>query len=151
MRKLLGCVVAMTFLSSGVLAENPSDNMEQRVLSELASRSHVAADDLQLVLDDCELNQRNMNLCAFQRAIRAELLLDDAVKAAGAKTDSDYTEWKEQLHARCIDDTEEEAEGGTIMPLSISECKELAMLAERYKILGPESFPPPPQPQHKWD
>lgn len=151
LRKILYFIAALTFLPSTVLAENPSENMELRVLAELASRSRISTDELQLVLADCDLNQRNMNLCAFQRAIRAELLLDDAVKATGAKTESDYIAWKEQLESRCHADDEKEVEGGTMLPLLISECKELAMLAERYKILGAENFPPPPQPPHKLD
>ncbi len=151
MHKILYYIVALTFLPSSVMAGNLSENMEKRVLTELADRSGVSVSELQLVLDDCELNQRNMNLCAFQSAIRAELLLGDAIKTTGAKTDSDYIEWKKQLQARCHVDAEKEPVGGTIQPMIISECKELAMLAERYTILGAESFPPPPQPPHKWD
>lgn len=151
MRKILYYIAALTFLPSAVLAGNSSETMEQRVLAELANRSGIVASDLQPALNDCELNQRNMNLCAFQRAIWAELLLDNAIKTTGAKTDSDYIAWKEQLQSRCLADSEKEAGGGTMMPLLISECKELAMLAERYMILGSESFPPPPQPPHKWD
>ena len=151
MHKILYYIAALTFLPSSVMAGNPSANIKKRVLTELANRSGVSVDDLQLVLVDCELNQRNMNLCAFERAIQAELLLGDAIKTTGAKTVSDYAAWKKQLQARCHEDAAKEAEGGTILPKIISECKELAMLAERYTILGPDSFPPPPQPSHKWD
>lgn len=151
MRKILCYIAVMSFLPSSVLAEDTSENISQRVLTELASRTGVAKVDLQLLLDDCDLNQRSMNLCAFHRAIWAELLLDDTIKTTGAKSDSDYTVWKEQLHTRCITDGEIDAGGGSKFPLLVSECKELVMLAERYTILGPEKFPPPPQPPHKWD
>lgn len=151
MRKILYSVAALTVWSSAGMADNSADTMEQRVLSELANRSGIAAGELQQVLNQCDLNQRTMNLCAFQRAIRAELLLDDAIKASSAKTDSDYIAWKQQLQSRCQNAAEKEAKGGTMLPMLISECQELAMLAERYMILGPENFPPPPQPPHKWD
>ncbi|WP_022709238.1 hypothetical protein [Pseudochrobactrum sp. AO18b] len=151
MHKILYYIVALTFLPSSVMAGNLSENMEKRVLTELANRSGIPVSDLQLMLDDCELNKRNMNLCAFQRAIQAELLLGDAIKMTGAKTDSDYAAWKKQLQARCHADADKETGSGAILPKIISECKELAMLAERYTILGAESFPPPPQPPHKWD
>ncbi|UCA44929.1 hypothetical protein [Pseudochrobactrum sp. XF203] len=151
MYKILYYTVALIFLPSSVMAGNPSENVKKRVLTEFADRSGVSVDDLQLVLVDCELNQRNMNLCAFQRAIQAELLLGDAIKMTGAKTDSDFAAWKKQLQARCHADADKETGGGAILPKIISECKELAMLAKRYTILGAESFPPPPQPPHKWD
>ena len=119
------------------------------MLAEIANRSDIGVGDLQSALKACELNQRDINLCAFLRAIVAELLLDDAIETTDAKTASEYMVWKEQLQSRCQVDTE--TGGGTLLPLLISECKELAMLAERYRILGPENFSPPPQPPHKWD
>ncbi|ARP53403.1 hypothetical protein ALFP_1516 [Alcaligenes faecalis] len=125
--------------------------MEQHMLAEIANRSGIVVGDLQSALKACELNQRDINLCAFQRAIVAERLLDDAIETTEAKRNRDYIEWKEQLQSRCHADAEKEAGGGTLLPLLISECKELAMLAERYRILGPENFSPPPQPPHKWD
>ncbi|MGG4774214.1 hypothetical protein ACLO87_06235 [Paenalcaligenes sp. Me52] len=149
MRMIISCITALTLLSSNVLAEHPSENMEQRVLIEMVNRNGIGVGDLELALKDCELNQSTLNLCAFQRAIWAELLLDDTIETTNAKTAGDYMVWKEQLQSRCQVDTE--TGGGTLLPLLISECKELAMLAERYRILGPENFSPPPQPPHKWD
>lgn len=115
------------------------------VIAELSKRSQIPEAELGPILADCEKTQMSMNLCAFQQAVWAELLLDAAIAETAAMTEQAYADWKLQVDARCIAETAESA-GGSMRGMLISNCKETVMLAERRLILGEDHFPAPPAP-----
>lgn len=145
----VGPLMAVSLLAAqAVVAQPPLSADSAEVIAELSKRSQIAEADLRPILADCEKTQMSMNLCAFQQAVWAELLLDAAIAEKAAMTPQAYADWKDALHARCLTETEESA-GGSMRAMMVSACKETVMLAERRLILGEENFPAPPKtPQH---
>lgn len=147
-RTSLWGALGLTLLTLQAMAQTNLTPDAPEVMAELSKRSQIPESELRDILTDCESTQMAMNLCAFQQAVWAELLLDAAIADGDAMTPAAYADWKSGVDARCLAETSDH-EGGSIRAMLILNCKETVMLAERRLILGTDHFPDPPNdPPH---
>lgn len=137
--------LAFLLMPQIVAAQDP------KVLETLSQRSQIAVAELEAILQDCERNQRNMNICAFHDAVAAEMVLDEVVAQTHVFTPENYAALKARTQAECLAMAEDQAAGGSMMPMLVSLCLQESYNERAAAILSAGEAPVPPTPPHKWD
>ena len=127
-------VVVTAFLLSTACVGSVSSATRQAVVTqELSRRSRIPVPELRALLEDCSRTQRSMNVCAFRNFVEVDLRLLAAIKsrqralskACRVELDRDQVSWEAERDRLCDEETQD-AEGGSMRPMLISDCKSSA-------------------------
>jgi uncharacterized protein len=115
------------------------------VLAELSHRSNFNKDELRELLKDCSNSQLAMNMCAFRSFVAADLIMSQVLTQkmkvlpldCNSVLQSNQTKWAESRDQQCNKEADEEAGGGSMRPMLISDCMAQAteMRIERIKSM----------------
>jgi len=119
------------FVATWLMAA-PACAGERAVVDALAERSRIPAEELRVLLADCEKTQRSMNVCAFRDHVAADLEMMAALRKAASLLDDPQRQaltaaqdaWAIETRSRCEAEADGAAEGGSMRPMVFSHCME---------------------------
>lgn len=121
--KGIACLIILSALSTSSLADE--------VVSELSRRSNIPETELRGLLKDCAQHQLSMNICAFRDFVKADLDMKKALisKLRSLPTichevlRSQQATWEASRDRQCNQETDAEAEGGSMRPMVFNVCR----------------------------
>jgi uncharacterized protein YecT (DUF1311 family) len=110
---------------------------DDRVLEELAKRSHTPMKELNKILRDCQATTLSMNLCALRDFIAADLELQRILHAqAPCETAvlAKNEQWENARDTYCEREADELRTQGSLRPAIYSHCRQ-QLTVRRIKVL----------------
>lgn len=139
---MLTCVTVVA--SMAVHAAEPYHPSTEEVLRDLSRRSGVSPTELQRMLSDCELNQLNMNFCAYRDAVVADLQLRHAAEQrirqqpeCQTSFDKQLDAWRKSMVDSCEKSSTRKFAGGSMRPMVAAACQADETNAFRTRVNKP--------------
>lgn len=137
--------VALCLLPYMALAESDP------VTREMSKRSQIPIEDLERALENCEQDQRSMNLCALRMAVSAELAFDAVQDEMAIFDPEEYAALKARTRSECQKEADLLAGGGSMVAAEVSLCIAADYRARHAGMVEIQRLEALPHPPHKWN